>query len=85
MIRIIKYSTHCCSLNEIFLGDFTNQTREPLPTGYLTVTDILGLLQEKTGVQPCEVSVMNDRDVLVEFEQGAPVVDISRQLVGPGM
>ena len=63
----------------------TNQTGEPLPTGYLTVTNIIGLLQERTRVQPCEVSVMNDRDVLVEFEQGAPIVDISRQLIGPGI
>ena len=63
----------------------TNQTGEPLPTGYLIVTNILGLLLERTGVQPCEVSIMNDRDVLVEFEQGAPILDISRQLIGPGM
>ena len=49
-----------------------------------TVTNIACLLQERAGILPFQVSFLGDRDVLVEFERGAPVIKVSRGLYGVG-
>ena len=62
----------------------TDPTGGVMPPGCMTVTNIARLLQEQTGILPCQVSILGDRDVLVEFERGAPVIEVSRGLHGVG-
>ena len=57
---------------------------EILPSGCLTVNNLAQLLHDRTGILPCQVSVLNERNVLIEFERGAPVIEISRGLHGQG-
>ena len=62
----------------------TNPAGGALPLGCMTVANLARLLQERTGVLPCHVSVMNDREALIEFDQKESVVEVSRNLHGPG-
>ena len=62
----------------------TDSEGEVLPPGCLTITNVVRLLQERTGVLPFEISVLNERNVLLEFERAAPVIEISRGLHGCG-
>ena len=62
----------------------TDLEGEVLPPGCITITNVARLLQERTGVLPFEISVLNERNVLLEFERAAPVIEISRGLHGRG-
>ena len=55
-----------------------------LPGGCMTTANLARLFQEKAGVLPYRISVLNDRDALVEFKQGSPVVEISQIMHGVG-
>ena len=50
----------------------------------MTTANLARLFQEKAGILPYQISVLNDRDALVEFEQGSPVVEISQIMHGAG-
>ena len=56
----------------------------PLPVGCMTVANLARLIQERAGVLPYQISVLSDREALVEFEQGSAVVEISQVLHGAG-
>ena len=55
-----------------------------LPTGCMTVANLAHLIQERTGVLPYQISVLNDCEALVEFKQGSPVIEVSQILYGTG-
>ena len=55
-----------------------------LPVGCMTTANLARLFQEKAGILPYQISVLNDRDALVEFKQGSPVVEISQIMHGAG-
>ena len=62
----------------------TDLEGEVLPPGCLKITNVARLLQKRTGVLPFHISVLNERNVLLEFERAAPVIEISRGLHGRG-
>ena len=55
-----------------------------LPGGCMTTANLARLFQEKAGILRYRISVLNDRDALVEFKQGSPVVEISQIMYGAG-
>ena len=52
------------------------------PPNFLTVANLMNFIKERAGVQPLEISVMNDREVLVEFDKEAPIAEIAGRLNG---
>ena len=50
----------------------TNLEEESLPEGCLTIHNVARLCQEKTTHLPYEVSILNDRHALIDFEKGYP-------------
>ena len=60
----------------------TDLEGESLPEGCLTIHNIVRLCQEKTAHLLYEVSILNDRHALIDFEKGIPIVDVSRELHG---
>ena len=53
-----------------------------LPEGCLTVPNIARLFQERTTHLPYDVSIINSRHALVDFEKGVPIVEVSREIHG---
>ena len=60
----------------------TNSEGESLPEGCLTVPNIARLFQERTAHLPYEVTVLNSRHALIDFEAGVPIMEVSRELHG---
>ena len=56
-----------------------------LPPNFLTVVNLMNFIKERAGVQPLEISVMNDREVLVEFDKETPIAEIAGRLSGVGI
>ena len=56
----------------------------PIPSGCMTTANIARLVEERTGHLPYEVSILNDVDALVEFEEGIPIIEVSQALHGAG-
>ena len=50
----------------------TDLEGEALPEGCLTVHNIARPCQERTAHLPYEVSILNDRHALIDFEKGIP-------------
>ena len=40
------------------------------------------MLHEITGVVPKEVMVMNDQEVVMDFEEGTPMIEVSKAVHG---
>ena len=55
-----------------------------LTVGCMTTANLARLFQEKAGILPYRISILNDRDALIEFEQGSPVVETSQIMHGTG-
>ena len=55
-----------------------------LPTGCLTTANLACLFQERTGHLPYQISVLNDKEALVEFEKGVPIMELLQELHGIG-
>ena len=53
-----------------------------LPEGCLTVPNIARLFQERTAHLPYDVSIINSRHALVDFEKGVPILEVSREIHG---
>ena len=53
-----------------------------LPPNFLTVANLMNFIKERAGVQPLEISVLNDREVLVEFDKETPIAEIAGRLNG---
>ena len=53
-----------------------------LPEGCLTVSNIARLFQERTAHLPYDVSVLNSRHALVDFEKGVPIIEVAREIHG---
>ena len=62
----------------------TGRHKNVLPVGCMTAANLAHLIQEKTGVLPYQILILSDREALIEFEQGSPVVEISQIMVGAG-
>ena len=62
----------------------TGRHENVLPVGCMTTANLARLIQEKTGVLPYQISILSDREALIEFEQGSPVVEISQIMHGAG-
>ena len=58
----------------------TQPEERPLPVGVITERSIYSLVQKVAGVDPFGVTVMNDRDVMVEFHPKARMWEISALL-----
>ena len=53
-----------------------------LPPNFLTVANLMNFIKERAGVQPLEISVLNDKEVLVEFDKETPIAEIAGRLNG---
>ena len=53
-----------------------------LPEGCLTVPNIARLFQERTTHLPYDVSIINSKHALVDFEKGVPILEVSREIHG---
>ena len=54
----------------------------PLPIGVMTDRSLIELIEKATGRTPMGVTIMNDVDVVIEFEKGAKVIEIAQALRG---
>ena len=54
----------------------------PLPIGVVTDRSLIELIEKATGRTPMGVTMMNDVDVVIEFEKGAKVIEIAQALHG---
>ena len=54
----------------------------PLPIGVMTDRSLIELIEKATGRTPMGVTIMNDVDVVIEFEKGAKVIEIAQALHG---
>ena len=45
----------------------TQPKEKPLPIGVITERSIYSLVKQVTGAEPLGVTVMNDRDIIIEF------------------
>ena len=54
----------------------------PLPIGVMTDRSLIELIEKATGRTPMGVTMMNDVDVVIEFEKGAKVIKIAQALHG---
>ena len=52
----------------------------PLPIGVMTDRSLIELIEKATGRTPMGVTMMNDVDVVIEFEKGAKVIEIAQAL-----
>ena len=52
----------------------------PLPIGVMTDRSLIELIEKATGRTPMGVTMMNDVDVIIEFEKGAKVIEIAQAL-----
>ena len=60
----------------------TQSNGRPLPIGGLTGQMMSQVLHEITGVIPKEVLVKNDQEVVMEFEEDTPIVEVSKVVHG---
>ena len=59
----------------------TAQTQSrPLPVGVMMDRSLIELIEKATGRTPMGVTIMNDVDVVIEFEKGAKVIEIAQAL-----
>ena len=81
---------HDLGENEKIVQDFstlltiTGRHDGALPTGCMSTVNLAHLIQERSAVLPYQILVLNDREALVEFEKGSPVVEVSQALHGAG-
>ena len=54
--------------------------KRPLPIGVMTDRSVMELVKKATGTTLIGVTLMNDTDVVIEFERGAKVIEISQLL-----
>ena len=54
--------------------------KRPLPIGVMTDRSVMELVKKATGTTPIGITLMNDTDVVIEFEKGAKVIEISQLL-----
>ena len=59
------------------LMKFTQSGDKPLPVGVITEWSIYALIKQVTGTVPLGVTVMNDRDVIVEFRPKVRLWEVS--------
>ena len=52
----------------------------PLPIGVMTDRSVMELVKKATGTTPIGITLMNDTDVVIEFERGVKVIEISQLL-----
>ena len=50
------------------------------PIGVMTDRSVMDLVKKAKGTTPIGIMLMNDKDVVIEFEKGARVVEISQLL-----
>ena len=62
----------------------TGRHENVLPVGCMTTANLARLIQEKTRVLPYQISILSDREALIEFEQGSLVAEISQIMHGAG-
>ena len=62
------------------LMKMTQSAGKVLPVGVITERSVFALVKQATGVVPLGVTVMNDRDVLIEFRPKVRLREISSQL-----
>ena len=60
----------------------TQSNGRPLPIGGFTGRMMSQMLHEITGVIPKEVAVMNDQEVVMEFEEDTPMIEVSKAVHG---
>ena len=60
----------------------TQLNGRPLPIGRFTGQVMSQMLHEVAGVIPKEVAVMNDQEIVMEFEEDTAMIDISKAIHG---
>ena len=59
----------------------TAQTpKRPLPVGVMTDRSLIDLILKATGFKPMGVTLINDTDVVIEFEKGVKITEIAQLL-----
>jgi len=46
----------------------------------MTIPNVARLFQERTGQLPYQITFLSDKEALIEFEEGIPVVEISQEI-----
>ena len=70
----------CLVQDMSLMATITDLEGKSLPEGCFTVPNIARLCQENTAHLLYEVSILNDRHVLIDFERGVPITDVSREI-----
>ena len=65
-----------------FLLTVTHSNGRPLPIGGFTRWAMSQMLHGIAGVIPKEVVVMNDQEVVMEFEEDTPMIEVSKAIHG---
>ena len=73
-------STPLSILVKIYQPSTPNTPKRPLPIGVMTDRSVMDLVKKATGTTPIGIMLMNDTDVVIEFEKGTRVVEISQLL-----
>ena len=60
----------------------THLNVRPLPVGRFTGWVVSQMLHEIAGVVPKEALVMNNQEVVVEFKEGTPMIEVSQAVHG---
>ena len=58
----------------------TQPDDKPLPVGVVTERSVYSLIQKATNVEPLGVTLMNDRDIVVDFRPKSRLWEITPQL-----
>ena len=66
----------------VLLLRVTQANGKPLPIGGFTGRAMSQMLYEIAGVVPKEVVIMNDQEVVMEFDEETSLMDVSRAIYG---
>ena len=64
--------------NLSLLMKVTQSRGKPLPIGCLTEWLVVQLFQKTAGCTPLGVTLINDRDIVVDFEPEVPIIEIAQ-------
>ena len=85
-IRDTFYDIDACSTTPLSILLKINQpstaqtSKQSLPVRVMTVRSFIELILKDTGFKPMGVTLMNDTDVVVEFEKGVKITEIVQLL-----
>ena len=65
-----------------FLINVTQSNGKPIPMGSYTERMVTQMIDQVAGVQPLSVTIMNERESMVELREDNPIIDVSQLIQG---